>query len=304
MSIRMLKTLIAVAEHGTFSAAAGAVFVTHAAVSQHMKALEEKWQIVIFDRSHRTPQLTPIGRALVAKAREVVAAYDNLVPSVIGDDGLGGVLHLGAVPTTLTGLVPLAISMLKTSFPDLHVSIVPGLTTGLVQQVERGLLDAAIVSKPQVIPRSHTWLEVAEEPLQLLASRNTTSDDPVYLLKNNPFIRFSRNAVVGVLIESWLQDQKIEVADCMELEGLEAISSMVLSELGVSIVPKPCVDSMGLLPLKRLALTSGAPTRHIGLLSRQDNVKLRGIREVHDKLLVAVKIGRFGPGINVGTSLK
>lgn len=288
MSIRVLKTLIAVEENGTFSAAADAVFVTHAAVSQQMKSLEEEWGIAIFDRTGRTPVLTPTGHALVNKAREVVAAYDGLVPSVLGDDGLRGKLMLGAVPTTLIGLAPVAISMLKKQFPDLHVSVQPGLTNELLHQVERGNLDAAIISRPNLLPRRLNWNQIATEPMQLLASTETESNDPIYLLKNNPFIRFSRDAVVGTMIEKWLQSKKIDVSDTMELEGLDAISSMVMCNLGVSIAPKGCVPAMSQPPLKRLSLGSDAPARQLGLVSRNDSAKARVIDETHVKLLKAV----------------
>jgi len=293
VSIRMLKTLIAVEENGTFSAAADAVYVTHAAVSQQMKALEEMWKVTIFDRSKRTPELTPIGRALVAKAREIVRDYDNLVPSVMGDDGLTGDLYLGAVPTTLTGLVPLSISILKSAFPNLHIRVVPGLTHDLLRNIERGSLDAAIISKLSPIQKMHQWRNIAAEPLQLLASEELDSDDPVYLLKNNPFIRFSRDAVVGELIETWLQDQNIAVTDIMELDGLEAISSMVLSNLGVSIVPKRCVQSMNPLPLKRIQLSANSPARQLGLINPANTTKSRVLDEVHKVLLEAVDIGHF-----------
>lgn len=293
----MLRTLIAVEEHGTFSAAADAVFLTHAAVSQQMKALEEQWGVAIFDRSHRTPELTPTGRALLAKAREVVAAYDNIVPSVIGDSGLKGVLSLGAVPTTLTGLVPLTIARLKSTYPDLNVSVVPGLTLGLIQQIERGSIDLAIVSKPNFVPRNLEWRDIAEEPMELLVSAQTTSDDPVHLLNSEPFIRFSRHAVVGAMIETWLQKRNITVQESMELEGLEAISSMVMFNLGVSIAPRPCV-SMTPLPIKRLKLPGAKDfVRTLGIIFRTDSVKTRAIWELHENLLEAIRRHNASPAL-------
>ncbi|ASJ72852.1 LysR family transcriptional regulator [Granulosicoccus antarcticus] len=295
MSIRLLKTLIAVEKYGKFSAAGEAVCVSHAAVSQQMQSLEEKWQVKLFDRTRRTPELTPVGRALVARAREVVFDYDGLVESVIGDHGIRGELLLGAVPTTLTGLVPLAASRLKQEYPQLHVRVIPGLTNELIRMLERGSIDAAIVSSPNVIQKTFSWNLLAVEPLELLASQETDSDDPMELLQTNSFIRFSRDAVVGELIEAWLESQGITVTDSMELESLEAISSMVLSNLGVSIVPRRCVLNMNPLPLKRLALTHNPPSRQLGLLYRRDSTKCIVLDEVLRVLLGAVKTGQFLP---------
>ena len=246
MSIRMLKTLIAVADHGTFSAAADAVFVTHAAVSQQMRALEEDWRVAVFDRSTRTPELTPIGRALLAKAREVVRAYDDIVPSVLGDDGLKGDFNLGAVPTSLTGLVPFATAMLKAKCPDLHIGLFPGLSIPLLHRVERNALDGALVARPEMLPRGLVWHPIAVEEMILICSEKVEGDDPVKILRDHPFIRFSRDAVVGSIIEKWLQAKNITVNDSLELAGLEGLSIRGLNQdVGVTEILAHCVGCGG-----------------------------------------------------------
>ncbi len=291
MSIRMLRTLIAVADNKTFSAAADAVHVTHAAVSQQMRTLEQDWQVALFDRTRRTPELTPAGRAIVAQAREVVRAYDSIVASALGEEGLSGEISLGAVPTTLTGLAPLAISLLRERFADLHVRVHPGLTTHLSTQVERGVLDAAILTRPSIVPAGMEFHRIAVERMHLLAPPDTKSDDALELIERHPFIRFNREAVVGHLIEAWLQEKGIQVNESMELEGLEAISSMVLANLGVSIVPRRCVASFNPLPVRRISLGPDAPTRQLGLMFRRDNPRSRVIGEVQEALVRAVGIG-------------
>lgn len=295
MSIRNLKTLIAAAEHETFTATADALHLTHAAVSQQMKALEEEWQVALFDRTRRSPTLTPVGHAVVAKARDIVAAYDGIVPSVMGDACFRGELTLGAVPTTLTGLVPFALARLRAAHADVHVRVVPGLTTELAAQVGRSALDAAIITRLPVKPRHHGWEEIAREPLELLASPTVASDDPVELLRTMPFIRFSRRAIVGAQIESWLQDRALDVRESMEIDNLDVIRSMVHANLGVSLAPRQCVTPPGALPLKRLALAPAPEPRVLGLLSRSDSVKGRVIDVLLAKMREVVAIGAFDP---------
>jgi len=287
MSIRLLKTLVAISEHKTFGAAADAIFITHAAVSQQMKTLEESLQIKIFDRTARTPELTPLGLQLVEKAKKLIADYENLVPSLMGDDIFSGDLLLGVVPTSLVGLAPKTISFLRQSYPNLRIKIFPNLTNTLMVELSRNTLDAAILSQTNLPPKDIVFKPFANELLELITSTKNTQTDAAEILKTNPYIRFNREAVVGTMIESWLQSKNISVNEVMELHSLEAISSMVSAELGVSIVPKLCVTGPYDIPLRSISLDDPNLSRTIGLAYKPSNPKLRAIHEVYNALRFA-----------------
>ncbi|MBY4893844.1 LysR family transcriptional regulator [Rhodobacteraceae bacterium N5(2021)] len=292
MTIRLLRTLVAVADAKTFSAAAEVVHVTHAAVSQQMQALEADLGVALFNRATRTPELTPIAHQIVAKARVLLADYDGLVASVLDEDGLSGDLRLGALGTTLTGLTPRAMAVLKDRFPGIGLHIRPGLTGELLADIERGALDAAIVSKPHLLPPRIHFRPFAQEPLQLIAPFDEPSDDPFELLRIRPFIRFNRNAVLGTLIENWILSKRVQVSEAMELNSAEAISSMVQAGLGVSIVPDLAVKPQDGVQVKRLALGGDAPIRVLGLASHRDQIKPRVIDEVFDALISVIPDGQ------------
>mgnify|MGYP001794262899 CR=1 FL=1 len=293
MSIRALRTLLSIHRHGSFRAAAEAENLTPSAVSLQMRTLEETWYLTLFERSQRTPKLNETGLALVGEAEAVIAAYDSLADRVSPKDEISGELILGAVPTTLTGLVPLALSELKKRHPGIRVRIVPGLSNQLLSEIDRGQIHAAVISRPAMLSRSMFFSSLAEEVLGLLVSENTEDLAPAELLRSRPFIRFNRDAVVGKQIETWLQNNGISVNDAMELEGLEAISSMVAAELGISIVPQRCIRESDRLPLKTLSLGDNSPSRVLGVASRQDTPRAGLVTAAEAALLEAVSIGEF-----------
>jgi len=287
MSIRALKTLIAVHTHGSFRAASEAENLTPSAVSHQMRTLEISWGLDLFDRSAKTVKLTQTGLMLVGEAAAVVAAYESLPDRVKSTAELSGEIVLGAVPTTLTGFVPAALSKLKSRHPDIRVRVVPGLTNQLLLQLDRGQIHAAIISRPDILPKSVEFAEITSEKLVMLVSERTPELSVRDLLRSSPFIRFSRDAVVGRIIETWLQKRGFEVNDAMELESLEAISSMVAAELGVSIIPDSRYAADDHLPLRRIPLEPHGPTRVVGLVSAASTPRAKMVEAVRVALVDA-----------------
>lgn len=288
MSITLFKTLIAISDQGSFAAAADHVCVTQAAVGQQMRRLEDQFGVALFDRSEKTPRLNQLGRALVPKARAIVRSYETVLDDLTGDAQFIGELNLGAVPSAIHGLIPKSIKGLRASCPDLHIRVVPNLTGALQQDVERGALDAAVLSQPARTGAHLTWTPIASEPLVLITAASVTLDDARKVLETMPYIRHTNRSPVGWLADEWLHNNKINVRDAMEMGSLENVVSMVAHNLGVSVVPDICVPDDAFAQLRKIPLPGTSLARHLGLLVRADCSKVRLVERLVDQLKITV----------------
>src|SRR5688500_2328353 len=78
VTLDQLRALVAVADEGSFSAAARSLRRVQSAVSHAIGNLESQLGVALFDRSTRVPGLTPAGRSVLAAARRVCASVDAL----------------------------------------------------------------------------------------------------------------------------------------------------------------------------------------------------------------------------------
>lgn len=284
MSIRHLRTLLAIAERGSFAAAAKDVHLTQSAVSMQMKALEEELGITLFDRTTRPPALTEAARALLPGAEELVRGYGRLVRRKEDDPAVAGHLRLGAVPSVITGILPRVIAALRRRHPGVHVEIAMALSAELVERLTRRKLDAVIVSELARVPPGFRWSPFAREPLVLIAPMDAPERSAQELLSSYPFIRYSRQAWVGRLIDTMLERRRIKVEEAMTLDTLEAVTAMVAHGLGVSIVPQRGPGVPLPFPVRPVALPSPAVHREIGLLQAKEHAKSALAQALLDEL--------------------
>jgi len=283
MDIRVLYTLVAIAEHGSFLAASRALGLSPAAISLHVKIIEDELGQALFDRSVRPPVLTEFGRRTLARARRVLEEWERLGDTAPGD--VGGTLSLGAVPTVIAGLVAPALAQLAARQPRLAVALTTDYAEELEERLARGAIDAALTMEPASPPPSFRFARVLIEPFEVVAPVSAAARSDGELLASLPYIRFRRHAWIAHLVERELARRHLRLDTRMEVDTLSGAFALVEAGLGVSILPARQVAWRGGTKLRAVPFGEPAVTRTIGLLWRPDHPKAPQIDELKAALL-------------------
>lgn len=289
MDIRLLKTLVAVAEHGTFAAAANAVGLSPSAVSMQIRALEHHLMADIFDRSHRPPVLNEKGLALLPMARKIISLHDSLRDAAASSDEYAGRLRLGVIPTALSSFVPAVLAGLNDAHPQIEVEIVTGMNTPIFKLMKSEELDAGIIGEPPRLPSGLQWRAFVEEPICVIAPASAPEETADALLQAHPYIRLLRGAWQLRMIDEQVARKNITLHTIMQLDSIEAVTLMVYHGLGVSIVPQRHTEPLLRLPLKRVPFGAPPLSRTLGLVHHHGSPKHLLIEALFEQL---TRVGR------------
>ncbi len=265
MDTRFLESFLAVVDSGSIAEAARRLNLTPAALAQRLRTLEQDLGQPLVLRAGRRVRPTAAGLAVLDPARRLIDSTRDL-RAIAAQDEPAGQLRLGAIATSLTGLLPEVIARLRDRHPRIDYYVRPDSSVNLYQAVLGGELDAALMVQPQFpVAKSTGWLTLRHEPLVLIVPAALAEDDPHRILTTQPFIRYDRNQWGGQVVDRFLRQNGLKVREWLELDALDAIAGMVSRGLGVAIVPDWAPPWPEGLRLRRHALP-GAGGRQLGVL--------------------------------------
>ena len=164
MTLVQLRHFIALAQVGSFSKAAQALFLTQPALSRSIRALEDGFGAPLFDRVGRHIELTPFGRDRLARVRQLVADADELLASGLqATDGDAGVLRIGMGSGPGAMLMTPLLMHTAQHRPRLQMEISRAGTALLVQALRERALDALVVDARSLRPAPDLRTEVLGE---------------------------------------------------------------------------------------------------------------------------------------------
>ncbi|MEY4366325.1 MAG: hypothetical protein RLZZ305_1669 [Actinomycetota bacterium] len=243
MEFKQLQSLLAIADHGSFSAAARALGTVQSNVSAHVSRLEKELGVMLIDR--HSGRLTDEGDIVAARARRITHELEDIDTDIhsLGETAVGEA-RLGTIGTTARWLMPRLLRSVARHHPGVRVTVTEATTSSLLSLLSAGDIDAAIVHLP-VQAADHEVRELFAENLLLLcpASHPLAGRDEVSLrdLAEHPLLLAPRGTAQRRIIDRAAATRGVTLRSMAEIDGVRLMASLAFEGHGPAIVPASAV---------------------------------------------------------------
>ncbi|KAB0264532.1 LysR substrate-binding domain-containing protein [Microvirga brassicacearum] len=233
LDIDQLRTFVAIADTGSFTRAADVVHKTQSAVSMQMKRLEERVGRAIFERDGRLSKLTDEGERLLDYARRIVRLNTECMAS-FNDNELVGRVRLGLPDDYADRYLPEILARFSRSNPKAEVTVMCEPTHNLIERVQHGDIDLAIIT--HVDRRGPSEIVRIEQLLWVTSARHSVHEEtPIPLALGRPNCDWRHSATEA--LESADRPFRILYVAWHST----AVGAAILAGLAVSVLPESAV---------------------------------------------------------------
>lgn len=240
MDTELLKTLVAIVDHGSFQRAAMQTFRTPSAISMQMKRLEEHVGTELFCKRGRDQVLTEDGQQLVHYARRILQLQESALQSIKGPQQ-GVLLNFGCPNDYVANLLIIIMSVMETMQPNIRFRIRTGTSAELREWMDKGDVDLALVTRT---PDSDEGLTLFQDKGVWVAKKgfDWASMNPLSLALYESSCKFHSSAVDG------LQKKGMDYQLYCVTANLTLIESLLMAEKAISAIASISVnDSLGII---------------------------------------------------------
>ncbi len=251
MELRQLRYLVALDEERNFTRAAQREHIAQPAMSQQIRRLEEEVGLELVDRSTRRATMTDAGRALVARARRVLAELEAANVELEGIRGVqSGRVTLGVMHTMGPIDISLALAVFHGRHPQVELTVREYSSEELADLLRVDDLDLAFLSLTDRIERAGLGLQqLMSEELVVILPREHRLADRAQLrmaeLAGEEFISYREGARLRELLTSAGQHAGFEPRVKLESNESRRIRRLVERGMGVAILPRSDAEEPG-----------------------------------------------------------
>ena len=269
MDVRQLASLVAIADHGSFSAAARALFTVQSNISAHVAKLERDLGVSLIDRA--TGDLTDEGVLVVERGRRILREMDEIAADISAlDDVVSGETRIGVIGTTGRWLMPQFLTALRKAHPNVRPIISEGGTSSLLPRLVSGQIDAAIVHLPVDDKELSVHTLFAEDLVLLVHSNHPWSSFrtlPITRLGEHPLLLPPRSATLRRIINRAAEANGVTLTVQAEIDGVRLMASLAFEGFGATIVPATAIPRWLKGDFSRIEVP-GLPRRVVGWVQR------------------------------------
>ncbi len=273
-----LQAFVKVAETGSFSIAAGQLFLTQPAISKRVKQLESQLGSKLLDRYGKKLQLTQTGRVLLIKARQILQEIENTQQQILDLEGkpMGSFSMATSHHIGLHRLPPI-LRAFTTTYPEVDLDLNFMDSEKACQLVENNELEIAVVTLPFKNSDKLSFSRIWDDHLMITCALDhplTEISSPTLMdLIQHPAVLPSHGTFTREAIEKALVDVRNQLIINLETNYLETIKMMVSVGLGWSILPVSMLDHS----LHHLKIPAFQSSRQLGVVLNKNRSQSKAV---------------------------